>query len=327
MWMLGCLVYELCCYRRPFEGESLHSIIVGILEKPYEPVRGYSCVVERLIQRLLEKDPDKRASVEELLEIPELKRLRTEIQQCKEYKIAQDEGTAEEVKVNSLQNTQTPKRPLEIRKNALTINTSFDSSSESKASSAKSRQRAKQPTLSSDKAKSKHFVFAEHLFSPQVAYSPNRPILMAEFLRAKLGEEVFDLACNVLKEATDPLAVIESNPERLLEVIGTENARCLQAFKYIMCSNVSTPIHSKFTSQQLELLQHHSKAWSMRTPDASTRKYSRINHYQQNRPLSTRAQAVAGLKSSVVAARKAIISPLNSAATDVSVETPKELCT
>lgn len=325
MWMLGCLVYELCCHRKPFEGESLHAIIVGVLEKSYEAVSGYSRVVEKVIERLLEKDPDKRASVEELLEIPELKRLRTEIEQHEEHKAAGSEDTVEELKSNPSQSAQTPKRPLELRKNALTINTSFDTSSEAKASSAKSRQRAKQPSLSSGKAKPRRFVFANHLFDPQAACSPNRPVLMAEFLRTKLGEEAFELACNVLKEAADPLTMIESNPERLLEVIGTENAQCLQALKYIMCSNVSTPLHSKFTSQQLEQLQQHSKAWNLQTPDASVRKCSRINRYQQNRPLSTRAQAVAGLKSSTAAAKKVMISPLDSAGTDASVETPKEL--
>ena len=24
IWMLGCLLYELCTFRKPFEGESLH---------------------------------------------------------------------------------------------------------------------------------------------------------------------------------------------------------------------------------------------------------------------------------------------------------------
>lgn len=32
IWMLGCVLYELCTFRRPFEGDSLQVIIILFLE-------------------------------------------------------------------------------------------------------------------------------------------------------------------------------------------------------------------------------------------------------------------------------------------------------
>ena len=182
----------------------------------------------------------------------------------------------------------------------------------------------------------KHFVFSESLFSPQAAFSPNRPLLFTEFLIRKLGKTTFDSACNVLREFVDPLAMLDNEPGKLLKVIGESNAQCVQIFKYIISSNVSTPVHSHLSSQQLQLLQqHHSRTRSMQTPDAFMTKIPHLGHLQQNRPYSTRSQAVAGLKpKSTTSAqgqnigKKFMVSPLNSAATDSScspIETPTGL--
>eukprot|EP00826_Nyctotherus_ovalis_P038154 TRINITY_DN355_c0_g5_i1.p1 TRINITY_DN355_c0_g5~~TRINITY_DN355_c0_g5_i1.p1 ORF type:complete len:390 (-),score=100.52 TRINITY_DN355_c0_g5_i1:33-1202(-) len=340
IWMLGCLLYELCSSKKPFEGDTLPSVISSILEKPYEQLKGYSETIEAMISRMLEKDPTKRASIEELLRMPVLEKLAGEIQQGDEYAVQVgvrprlsdlmlDEN--EEVKAvpqhpPSLQ----MKRPLEVRRNGLTINTCFDNGTSrekanAKAASTKSHLRSK--PLNSNKVKAKHFIFEDYLLDPQ-GYSPNRPLLFTEFLRDKLGEETFNSACEVLKNSVDPLAVIDEDPERLLGVIGAENAQCLKVFKYIMRSNVSTPVHSKLTTQQLELLQHHSRAQSMHTPNGFETKKPSLATYQQNRPYSTKAQAIAGLKpasNAPATEKKVLISPLNSEATDISVETPKDI--
>jgi NIMA (never in mitosis gene a)-related kinase len=31
MWMLGCVLYEMCTFRRPFEGESLHVSLLFLI--------------------------------------------------------------------------------------------------------------------------------------------------------------------------------------------------------------------------------------------------------------------------------------------------------
>jgi len=281
IWMLGCFVYELCSNKKPFEGESLHSIIVNIMEKSYKPLIGYSNTIQVIIERMLQKDPNKRASVEELLENPALKDIAPEILKQEEYKYLNEDNN--KFTPHEEEKTTIAKHLIETRKNALTINTSFDNSSESKG-----QINTKQGTLP------RHFIFSDHLLNPQAAYSPNRAILLAEFLKDKLGEEAFNSVCNILKESTNPLSLIDNKPQVLLKVIGSENAQCLQAFKYIMSSNVLyKPL------QQVEYTPYNSKAWSMRRSDGSI-KCSRMIYYQQ-KPLSTRAQAVAGLKTTSTA--------------------------
>lgn len=34
-WMLGCILYELCTLKRPFEGDSLNVVINKIVSKAY----------------------------------------------------------------------------------------------------------------------------------------------------------------------------------------------------------------------------------------------------------------------------------------------------
>jgi len=38
MWMLGCILYELCTLRRPFEGESLNLVLNKITKAAYKPL-------------------------------------------------------------------------------------------------------------------------------------------------------------------------------------------------------------------------------------------------------------------------------------------------
>jgi len=463
IWMLGCLLYELCTLHKPFEGESLHGVMTKILSQPYMPLpKQYSETLGGLIKMMLEKNPNLRASVDDLLLIPDISKLVNEIQKNEIYKNcaidltkltssvqnmmpelllnlnkndelqsdnnlkeneeekglldigenivindisikpppisknkeliisrgphaemfpitkveanesleqACEPNIDEEEKIANIDN-QTEKlsseekklgpspgkKVLENKKSYLTINTCFEPNTPvekpvpAKAASTKSHLRSKQKvvcpiypkgipstaTSSQRKTMPKHFVFSDALFSPQAANSPNRPILFTEFLIRKLGKDTFDSACNVLKESVDPWTLLDNEPAKLLKVIGEENAQCVQVFKYIISSNVSTPVHSHLSSQQLQLLQqHHSRTRSMQTPDACMTKIPRLVHFPVNRPYSTKSQIVAGLKpksTTSAQARKVgkafMISPLNSAATDAScspLETPKDL--
>ena len=38
VWMLGCVLYEMCTLQRPFEGESLSQVVHKIIELPYTPL-------------------------------------------------------------------------------------------------------------------------------------------------------------------------------------------------------------------------------------------------------------------------------------------------
>ncbi len=38
IWALGCIVYELLSFERPFEGHNLHALVLKICHMPYPPL-------------------------------------------------------------------------------------------------------------------------------------------------------------------------------------------------------------------------------------------------------------------------------------------------
>ena len=70
MWSLGCVLYELCALRRPFEGSSFPSLVVRILSGKYPPIPAmYSSDLRGVIDALLQKNPRDRASLSEILSL------------------------------------------------------------------------------------------------------------------------------------------------------------------------------------------------------------------------------------------------------------------
>ena len=68
IWSLGCVLYELCTLQHPFEGASLKLLIVKILRGNYAPVSSrYSRAVRDVIAQMLQRDPARRPSVNEIL--------------------------------------------------------------------------------------------------------------------------------------------------------------------------------------------------------------------------------------------------------------------
>jgi len=343
IWMLGCLLYELCALHKPFEGDSLHCVLNKILTQEYVPLpKGYSETVSQLVRMMLSKNPNTRASVDDLLSVPEIARTAIEIQKSDNYVSVEEDGSdkrasvivgpqielkaitqpnsfesiehqcdindEEEAKytINTGKEMSPNKKLLELKKNNLTINTCFESNSSNgtskpeKAASTKSHLRTKKTTgkkavrtSNNKRTLPRHFVFSEFLLNPEISPSPNRPLLFTEFLMKKLGKETFDAACNILKDSKDPLMLLSQEPEQLLEVIGKENAQCIQVFKYIISSDLSPSAHSQLTSQQLQLLQQcHSRTKSMQT-NVFAEKGEQLDY---DRPYSTKAQAIVGLK-------------------------------
>ncbi|XP_046543199.1 serine/threonine-protein kinase Nek6-like [Haliotis rubra] len=73
LWALGCILYEMCCLRVPFDAPSLASLVLKIVEAKYEPVPShYGPLIEDLVSVLLSPNPDKRPSAEQLLTVPNL---------------------------------------------------------------------------------------------------------------------------------------------------------------------------------------------------------------------------------------------------------------
>lgn len=69
VWSLGCVLYELCMLKHAFSADNLLGLVYKIVSDKYEPIpKLYSKELNALIQRMLEKNADKRPSVRELLE-------------------------------------------------------------------------------------------------------------------------------------------------------------------------------------------------------------------------------------------------------------------
>lgn len=69
IWMLGCLLYELCSLSRPYHGESIPGIINNIKNNHPSKLNEmlYSQNLINLIMKMLSKSPDERPSISELL--------------------------------------------------------------------------------------------------------------------------------------------------------------------------------------------------------------------------------------------------------------------
>lgn len=71
VWSLGCVLYELCMLKHAFAADNLLGLVYKIVSEKYEPIpRMYSQALNTLLHRMLEKDVEKRMSVEDLLADP-----------------------------------------------------------------------------------------------------------------------------------------------------------------------------------------------------------------------------------------------------------------
>jgi serine/threonine protein kinase len=68
MWMLGCIIYELCTLKKPFQSESINSIIYDIINKEHEGISDrYSSDMVYLVDMLLKKDQSDRITIKQIL--------------------------------------------------------------------------------------------------------------------------------------------------------------------------------------------------------------------------------------------------------------------
>lgn len=74
IWMLGCLLYELCTLEKPFTGENITIIINKILNEEPKPISiFYSPLIQKLVRILLYKNPNQRPTIDDILEMKEFK--------------------------------------------------------------------------------------------------------------------------------------------------------------------------------------------------------------------------------------------------------------
>uniref|UniRef100_A0A672JA59 non-specific serine/threonine protein kinase n=1 Tax=Salarias fasciatus TaxID=181472 RepID=A0A672JA59_SALFA len=71
IWSLGCVLYELCSLRHPFEGSSLRQLVSKICRGRYDPVPSrYSYDLRLLLTQLFKVNPRDRPSVSSVLKRP-----------------------------------------------------------------------------------------------------------------------------------------------------------------------------------------------------------------------------------------------------------------
>jgi NIMA (never in mitosis gene a)-related kinase len=71
VWSLGIILYELCTLRHAFTADNLLGLVFKIVSDQFVPIPDtYSKDLQVLLERLLEKDPDQRPSVREILRMP-----------------------------------------------------------------------------------------------------------------------------------------------------------------------------------------------------------------------------------------------------------------
>ena len=71
VWALGCILYELCTYKHPFNAKNQGALIIKILKDTPSPIHSYySNELQELIYSLLEKDEQLRPSCYDILVSP-----------------------------------------------------------------------------------------------------------------------------------------------------------------------------------------------------------------------------------------------------------------
>ena len=71
IWSLGCIIYELCALEVPFNGNNMGELIKNIKSGRYIPIPNiYSNDLKKIIALMLQINPKKRISSQELLNLP-----------------------------------------------------------------------------------------------------------------------------------------------------------------------------------------------------------------------------------------------------------------
>mmetsp|Transcript_24118 Transcript_24118/g.67132 ORF Transcript_24118/g.67132 Transcript_24118/m.67132 type:complete len:386 (-) Transcript_24118:348-1505(-) len=80
VWAYGCVIYETCALKRPFEGKNSATLLMKIMAGKYAPIPGeYSSKLHDFVASCLEREPRRRASMEELMSMPAVREWATEL--------------------------------------------------------------------------------------------------------------------------------------------------------------------------------------------------------------------------------------------------------
>ncbi|XP_033102475.1 serine/threonine-protein kinase Nek9-like isoform X2 [Anneissia japonica] len=83
IWAMGCVLYELLTLKKTFDASNALKLVWGIVKNDVnieEISSEYTDTMKTLVSKLLEKEPEKRPSAEEILDFPILKTLGKEME-------------------------------------------------------------------------------------------------------------------------------------------------------------------------------------------------------------------------------------------------------
>lgn len=70
IWMLGCVVFELCTLKKPFVGSNMIELMNNIINEPVKEISDYySEDLRKLVKKLMNKDDSQRPFIREVLEL------------------------------------------------------------------------------------------------------------------------------------------------------------------------------------------------------------------------------------------------------------------
>ncbi|XP_006877005.1 PREDICTED: serine/threonine-protein kinase Nek5 [Chrysochloris asiatica] len=76
IWSLGCVLYELCTLKHPFEGSNLHQLVLKICQARFAPISPkFSRDLQSLMSQLFKISPRDRPSINSILKRPFLETL------------------------------------------------------------------------------------------------------------------------------------------------------------------------------------------------------------------------------------------------------------
>ncbi len=71
VWSLGCVLYEMCSLKHPFEAKNQAELLLKIVKGKYESLpKKYSKELGDIVHSCLMKDYNKRPSIEEIMMLP-----------------------------------------------------------------------------------------------------------------------------------------------------------------------------------------------------------------------------------------------------------------
>jgi NIMA (never in mitosis gene a)-related kinase len=266
LWSLGCILYELCCLKRPYEADSLIALLHRISTCEYEQIpEQYSPELASMVALLLKKNPEDRPALSWILQelgpsigdhapsgicLTDLEERPRKAYQKEMLinipsPISQSQrkhpGSAPAcVMPSSLVPSNNPslqlKPQLPITAPSTPLITGITGCAACVTSDLPFDEGCSETTSNSNVGVEKqcsyesvptqrtrhHFTFSESLLK-QCPNSPNRPFLMGDFLKKKLGTQVFETIKRILQSVPCPAKLLREEPWIISDICGQEN--------------------------------------------------------------------------------------------------------